>query len=109
MLDDRGAHGQRVLDIQRQLERDVVAAAQFDDPRNAHEVDPVLEAEAADDRRAREDENRDGLVGLDQCVGDLAAAPEMPKAEGIVAVDQDALGPPRRSCELAHSLRPARD
>jgi hypothetical protein len=42
------------------------AVAQLDHPRHAHEIDPRPIIEAADDRRARQDQRRKVLVILDQ-------------------------------------------
>src|SRR5690606_20969594 len=58
-----------------------------------HEVDAGAEIERADDRRARQDQNRQRLMGLGQGMGDLAATPQMPQAEAVVAVDEDTLAP----------------
>ncbi|MNC95506.1 hypothetical protein D3C83_126480 [compost metagenome] len=57
MLDDRFAHAQRFLDIDQQVERGVFAVAQLDDAGNAHEVDAAAEVEAADQRRAGQDQH----------------------------------------------------
>ena len=65
----------------------------LDDARDAHEVDARAELVGADDRRARQDQDRDVVVGLDQGVGDRAAAAHMAEAERVVAVDQHTLGP----------------
>jgi hypothetical protein len=77
-------------DVDVQAERGVLAVAQLDHAGHAHEIDACPEIEAADDRRAREDEDRDVLVVLDQRVRDGAAAAEVPEAEAIVAIDEDA-------------------
>src|SRR3546814_5089506 len=58
-----------------------------------HEVDTGAEIERADDGRAGEDQDRQRLVGVGQGMGDLAAAPQMPQAEAVVAVNEDTLAP----------------
>jgi hypothetical protein len=53
VANNRGAHRQRLFDIDMQAERDILAVAQLDNARYAHEIDARAEIEAADDRRAR--------------------------------------------------------
>ena len=88
VMDDRAADLQRLIDVDMQVEGGVVAVAQLDDAGDAHEIDPGAEVEAADDRRARHDQDRELLVLLHQGMRDGAAAPQMPETEGVVAVDQ---------------------
>ena len=75
-------------DVEVQVERGVLAVAQLDHARHAHEIDARAEVEAADDRRARKDQHRELLVALDQRVRDRAAAAQVAEAERVVAVDQ---------------------
>ena len=39
MADDRGAHRQRLLDVDMQVERDILAVSQLDYAGNAHKID----------------------------------------------------------------------
>ena len=89
--DDRGAHRQRLFGRHVQVERRVVADAQFDHARHAHEIDPGAEVEAADDRRAGEDQHREVAAPADQRMRDRAAAAQMAEPEAVMAVDEDAL------------------
>src|SRR5262245_2031217 len=88
VLDDGGAHRHRLADVEVQVERRVLAVAQLDHAGHAHEVDARAEIEAADDRRAGEDQDRELLVALDQRVRDRPAAAQVAEAEGVVAVDE---------------------
>ena len=90
VLDDRSAHRHRLADVQMQIERGVLAVPQLDHAGHAHEVDARAEIEAADDRRARKDEDRELLEILDEGMRDRAAATQMAEAKRVVAVDQDA-------------------
>ena len=92
VLDDRAAHRERLLDVEMQAERRVVAVSEFDHPWNAHEVDARLEVEAADDRRARQDQDRQLTIALHQMMGDRPATAQMAETEAVVAVDQEAGG-----------------
>src|SRR5262249_32473793 len=74
----------------------IVAVAELDDAGDANEVDASPEAEAADDRRAGQDQDVQLLVLPDQGVGDGAATAEMPEPEGVMAVDEDAAPGARR-------------
>src|SRR6185503_1887161 len=76
----------------------------LDDARNAHEIDARAELVGADHRRARDDQHRDRLVGLDDGIGDGAAAADVAEAERVVAVDQHTLGP----AAVGHDASPAR-
>ncbi len=71
-----------------QAERLILAARQLDHARNADEIDPRQEVEAADDRRARQDQHRHALVAVDDRVRDRPAAPQVTEPEAVVAVDQ---------------------
>src|SRR4029077_11786841 len=107
VMDDRAAHRQRLLRVDMQAERCVIAGAQLDDAGHADEIDPGAELEAADDRRPGQDEDRDVLVVLDQRMGDRAAAAQMAEAEGIVAIDQNArAGAGPFAAARAHAIRP---
>src|SRR4029077_16844469 len=53
MADDRGAHRERLLDVDMQVERDILAVAQLDYAGNAHKINTRTEIKAADDRRSR--------------------------------------------------------
>jgi hypothetical protein len=55
---------------------------------HAHEVDARAEVEAADDRRARQDQDGELLVALDERVRDGAAPAQVAEAEGVMAVDE---------------------
>src|SRR5207249_5714036 len=105
MLDDRRPHRQRLADIEVQIERRVVAVAQLDDAGHAHEVDARAKVEAADDRRAGEDQDGELLVALDQCMRDRAAAAQVAEPEGVVAVDEYATILAARSHTAAPSLK----
>ena len=87
--DDRGAHFHRLVERDVQAERLVLAVGELDHARDAHEVDARAEIEAADDRRARQDQHRHALEPVDQRVRDRAAAAQVAEAEAVVAVDED--------------------
>ena len=87
--DDRGADRHRLVELDVQAERLVLAVVQLDDARDAHEIDARAEIEAADDRRARQDQDRHALEPIDERVRDRAAAAQVAEAEAVVAVDQD--------------------
>src|SRR3546814_10534982 len=53
VLDDRGAHRHRLLAVDMQRQRGVVAVAQLDHPRHPHEVHWGAEAERSDDEIGR--------------------------------------------------------
>jgi hypothetical protein len=53
MADDRGAHRQRFLDVDMEVERDILAVAQLDYAGNPHKIHTRTKIEAADDRRSR--------------------------------------------------------
>ena len=94
VADDPGAHLERMLDADPEVGRVVLAGVDLlDHARDAHEVDARAELVGADHRRARDDQHRDRLVGLDDGVGDGAAAAHMAETERVVAVDQHTLGP----------------
>ena len=80
VVDDRAADLERLLDVEMQVQRGVLAVAQLDHAGHADEVDPRAEIEAADDRRAREDQHREVLESLDQMTarspGNGADAPD---------------------------------
>src|SRR5262249_16200094 len=86
--DDRGAQRERLGDVEVQVERRVLAVAQLDHARDAHEIDARAEVEAADDRRAGEDQDRELLEAVDERVREGAAAAEVAEAERVVAVDE---------------------
>ena len=88
VLDDRGPHRQGIFEIDMQPERRILAVVQLDDTRDADEIDPRLEVETADDRRAGQDQDRQALVALDQRVCDGPAAAQVTEPERIVTVDQ---------------------
>ena len=88
VLDDRRAHRQHLGDVEVQVERRVLAVTQLDHAGHAHEVDARAEVEAADDRRARQDQDRELLVALDQRVRDHAAAAQMAEAERVMTVNE---------------------
>ena len=88
LVDDRRANRHRLVEIDVQSERLVFAVVQLDDTGNAHEIDARQEIEAADDRRARKNQDRDPLVSVDDRVGDRPAAAQVPEAEAVVAVNQ---------------------
>ena len=90
LLDDRGADRHRLVEIDVQAERLVFAVGELDDAGNADEIDARQEIEAADDRRAGKDQDRNAFVSIDDRVRDRAAAAQMAEAEAVVAVDQDA-------------------
>src|SRR5439155_19611499 len=75
-------------DVEVQVERRVLAVTQLDHAGHAHEVDARAEVEAADDRRARQDQDRELLVALDQRVRDRAATAQVAEAEGVMAVNE---------------------
>ncbi|MEZ5668221.1 MAG: hypothetical protein R3F55_12435 [Alphaproteobacteria bacterium] len=79
--DDRFAHVQRLLGVDQLRQRGVFAVAQLDHAGNADEVHPCAEVEAADDRRARQDQHAHVLVALDQRMRDRPAPPEVAEAE----------------------------
>ena len=92
ILDDAGAHRQRMLDVEPQIGRIVLAGVDLlDHARDAHEVDARAELVGADHRRAGQNQHGDRLVGLDDGIGDGAAAADMAEAERVVAVDQHTL------------------
>ena len=88
VLDDRAAYLERLIDVDMKLQRRVLAVAQLDDARHPHEVDPGAKIEAADDRRAGQDQHRQVTVALDERVRDRAAAAQMAEAEAVVTIDQ---------------------
>jgi hypothetical protein len=88
VLDDRSAHRHRLADVEVQVERGVLAVPELDHAGNAHEVDARAEVEAADDRRARKDQDGELLEALDQRMREGAAAAQVAEAEGVVAVDE---------------------
>src|SRR5215469_17307398 len=90
MVDDRSPQAERLLDMHMEAERGIFAVAQLDDAGDAHKINACPEVEAADDRRAREDQHREVLVGLDERMRDRPAAAEVAESEGVVAVDQHA-------------------
>ena len=90
VADDRGADAERLLDVDVQVERGVFAVAQLDDAGHAHEIDARLEIEAADDRRARQDQDRQVLVALDQRMRHRPAAAQMAEAQRVMAVNENA-------------------
>ena len=89
VLDDRGPHGQGLLDVDVQAERRVLAIAQLDDAGYADKIDPRPVVEVADDRRAGKDQYRHARMTLDQGMGDRPAPAQMAESERVVAVDQD--------------------
>ncbi len=92
VADDAGAHLERMFDADPKVGRIVLAGVDLlDDARDAHEVDARAELVGADHGRARDDQHRHGRVGLDDGIGDGAAAAHMAETEGIVAVDQHTL------------------
>src|SRR5437870_10174072 len=107
-MDDLAAHRQRLVGIDMQAERGIVAVAQLDDAGDADEIDPGAEVEAADDRRPGQDEDGDVLVVLDQGMGDGPAAAQVAEAEGVVAVDQNAraVAGPLAAATHAHAVQP---
>src|SRR5882672_11172036 len=95
VLDDRGAQQQRFGDVEVQVERRVLPVAQLDHAGDAHEVDARAEIEAADDRRAGQDQDRELLEAVDQRVRQGTAAPQVAEAKGVMAVDEyAAVSPP---------------
>jgi hypothetical protein len=90
VLDDRIPHRQGLVDVDQQAQGRVVARAQLDHPRDADEIDPGAEIEAADDGRAGQDDDRHVLVLVNQGMGNGQAAPEMAQTEGIVRINKDA-------------------
>ncbi len=92
VLDDGAADVERLLDVDVQLQGRVFAVAQLDHAGHAHEIDAGLEIEAADDRRAREDQDRQMRELLDQMVSDRPTAAQMPQTETVVAEDQQPSG-----------------
>src|SRR5690349_21865350 len=86
-----------------QVERGVFTVAKLDHTGNADEVHPAAEVETADDRRARQDQDREVLVTLDQRMGDRPAAAQVAEAESVVAVNQHATVLAARSCAVAHA------
>ena len=88
MADDRRAHRQRLLDVDMEAERDVLAVAQLDDAGYAHKINTGTKIEAADDRRPRQDQDGQRGIRLDQRMGNRAAAAQMTEAKTVVAVNQ---------------------
>ena len=88
MPDDRrsNSHGLRQVDMQP--ERRILAVVEFDHTGNTNEVHPGAKIEAADDRRARENQYREPLVFLDQGMGDCTATTQVTQPERVVAVYQ---------------------
>jgi hypothetical protein len=92
IADDAGAHLERVFDADPKVGRVVFAGVDLlDHARDAHEIDARVELVGADHGRARDDQHRHGRVGLDDGIGNGAAAAYMAETEGIVAVDQHTL------------------
>ena len=96
VLDDRGAEGQRMIEVHVEVQARILAVPQLDDARHADEVHPGAEAEAPDDGRPRQDEDVQLPVLLDEGMGDGPAAPEMTEAERVVTVDEDPVRGERR-------------
>ena len=90
VLEDGGADGERLVEADVEAVRLVVAVLQLDDAGDAHEIDPLAEAEAADDRRAGQDQHGDVRAMADEGVRDGPAAAQVAQAEAVVAVDQNA-------------------
>ncbi len=102
MLDNGGAHGERLLGIDMQAKRSIFPIAQLDDAGNTNKIDPCLEIKTADDGGAGENENRQVLVLLYKRVCHDHASTQMTEAKGVVAVDQDA----SRIFDLVHGSPP---
>ena len=90
VADDRLAHLQRLVQVDMPVHRCVFAVAQLDDARDLHEIDAGAIVEGAGDRGARDDQDVEAAIILDQRMRDGAAAAEMAEAERVVAVHQDA-------------------
>jgi hypothetical protein len=92
VADDAGAHLERVLDADPEVGRIVLAGVDLlDHARDAHEVDARAEFIRADDRRARDDQDGDRAIGLDERIGDRAATADMAETVRVVAVEQHTL------------------
>jgi len=79
---------QCLLDIDVKRQGRVLAIVEFDDAGNANKVHARPEIEAANDRRARKNDDRQTLILLNERMSDRLAAAQMAKTERIVAVDQ---------------------
>ncbi len=90
MLDDLGPHMNGLFEIYAKVQRCVFAIAKLDHTGNADEIDPGAKVEAADDRRAGQDQYGQIRIFAHQGVGDGTASPQMAEAHGVVTIDQDA-------------------
>ena len=104
VADDPGAHLERMLDADPEVGRVVFAGLDLDHAGHAHEVDAGAELVGADHGRARDDQHRDRMVGLDDGVGDGTATAHMAETERVVAVEQHTLGPAAGEHEIVSPL-----
>src|SRR4029077_13995554 len=94
VADDAGAHLERMLDADPEVGRVVLAGLDLlYHSRHAHQVGAGTELVGADHGRARNDQHRDRMVGLDDGIGDGPATAHMAETERVVAVEQHTLGP----------------
>jgi hypothetical protein len=87
--DDRGAHLHRLLEVDVQPERLVLAVGQLDHARNADEVDPERKSKLPMIGEPGQDQHGHALEPFHDRVGDRPAAAQVAEAEAVVAVDQD--------------------
>ena len=66
----------------------IFTVVEFDHPGNTDEIHPSAEIKTTDDWRARENQNRQALVLLDQGMSDGTATTQVTQPKRVVAVNQ---------------------